>query len=153
MSAIYRKKNTIIVDLDGTLALDDHRNHLLHQPDGKRDWDAYFALCGADAPNEPVIELCRAMFYRGYFIRIFTGRSDSVEDETRKWLDVHDVQFDSLTMREKSDRTDDHELKPSWAETYGGRDSILFVVEDRERVVHSWRSRGYTVFQCAPGKF
>ena len=46
----------IVFDLDGTLADDAHRQH--HITGDVRDWDAYFAACGDDAPIiEPVMEL------------------------------------------------------------------------------------------------
>lgn len=151
MSAMDRKKDRIIVDLDGTLALDHHRVHHLYGE--KRDWDSYFAECSADTPNEPVVELVRAMFARGYLIFILTGRSDSVKDKTIAWLRLHSIPYSGVRMREASDRTNDHELKPSWASELGGTDSILFVAEDRARVVAQWRSLGYTVFQVADGNF
>ena len=33
------------------------------------------------------------------------------------------------------------------------RSRILFVVEDRSRVVEMWRSEGLACLQCAPGEF
>jgi hypothetical protein len=33
------------------------------------------------------------------------------------------------------------------------KDKILFVVEDRSRVVEMWRSEGLTCLQCAHGDF
>jgi hypothetical protein len=39
-------------------------------------------------------------------------------------------------------------------EMLGDIDSrILFVVEDRSRVVKMWRSEGLVCLQCAPGEF
>jgi hypothetical protein len=33
------------------------------------------------------------------------------------------------------------------------KSKILFVVEDRNRVVEMWRSEGLVCLQCAPGEF
>jgi len=33
------------------------------------------------------------------------------------------------------------------------RKKILFVVEDRSRVVEMWRGEGLVCLQCAPGEF
>jgi hypothetical protein len=33
------------------------------------------------------------------------------------------------------------------------RSKILFVVDDRRRIVEMWRSEGLVCLQCAPGEF
>lgn len=147
------KKDVIICDLDGTLALDDGRaERYLRGPEGKQ-WDKYFAACGEDLVNEPVKELTRRMS-NWYEIHILTGRSEDVLEPTERWLNANEVRYDSLTMRERSDRTDDHVLKPKVARDRGWtKERTLFVIEDRQRVVDAWRELGYTVLQCAPGAF
>ena len=52
MTTTYTK-DLVIFDLDGTLANADHRQYLIDRT--PKDWDAYFALSVADAPNWPVI--------------------------------------------------------------------------------------------------
>jgi hypothetical protein len=149
MSGVVREKNIIVVDLDGTLALDEHRvHHIRKEP---RDWDAYFAECAKDAPNAAIIALVQVMHKTGYEIRILSGRRDDCFVKTVEWLAEHDVPCDLLQMRQMDDRTDDHKLKLSWVQDY--KEKILFVLEDRDRVVNMWRRNGLTCLQVAPGNF
>jgi len=46
------------------------------------------------------------------------------------------------------DYTPDQELKRKWANSYG-KNKILFVVDDRQKVVDMWRSEGLVCLQCA----
>lgn len=160
-----REKDTIICDLDGTIALDHKRNHFLHPHEhinglceckekGGRDWNAYFDACGGDEPNWAVIDLLRLFWEDGYNIRILTGRTERVRAITEKWLSDHAVPHHSLRMRPEEEFTDDHQLKVLWAkEEKLEPDDVLFILEDRQRVVDSWRAAGYTCFQVAPGTF
>lgn len=182
MPAVDREKDTIICDLDGTIALDVHRNHYLHPPHKekcdvnweeakkrqrpgydllrvcscgwKRDWTTYFSLCGSDDPNWPVIDTLRLYWEDGYNIRILSGRSASVQDVTEKWLRQHGVPYHTIRLRDRDCRIDDHILKIKWAEEMGYFPSnVLTVFEDRSRVVEAWRNAGYSCFQVAQGLF
>ena len=35
----------IVFDLDGTIALNDHRQHFVERPKGQKDWYAFFEAC------------------------------------------------------------------------------------------------------------
>lgn len=102
-------KPLYIFDLDGTLALIEHRRPLVERPacphcgwikecdhsrDGTRpaftpDWRAFFAACVDDAPNVPVIETLKTLRKSGAEIWIWSGRSDEVQAETEEWLYKH----------------------------------------------------------------
>lgn len=157
-----REKDTIICDLDGTIALDHGRaKKYLHQEGCtgpgckcKRDWDGYFGACADDEPNWAVIDLLRLFFEDGYNIRLLSGRSASIQGATEAWLRQHAVPYHTLILRPIDDRTDDHILKIVLAFTQGWHpENVLFILEDRQRVVNSWRDAGYTCFQVAPGNF
>ena len=149
MSRMAGKKNIVVVDLDGTLALDHKRNHYLQRK--PRDWDAYFAECHTDEPNEPVIALIRAMKEAGYSINIVSGRRDDYIEDTFSWLLDYNIPWNRLQLRRTGDYTDDHILKLKMIEPF--RNDILFVLEDRQRVVDMWRANGFTCLQVAPGNF
>ena len=71
-------KNTIIFDLDGTLANIDARRELSLKPNGKMDWDVFFdaSNISLDLPNEPVIKMAQLFAADGFSIVIFSGRND-----------------------------------------------------------------------------
>jgi hypothetical protein len=145
-------RDIVVCDLDGTLALDEHRNHLL-RGEGPRRWDEYFALCGGDAPNHPIIQLLSILNHARKRIYIFSGRSDQVRATTVEWLDRHQIVYERLEMRRADSRTDDHVLKLQWVEALGIKDRIWLVLEDRNRVVAAWRDAGYPCLQVRPGDF
>jgi len=90
------EKNTIIFDLDGTLALVDKRVQKSLIPkesssDGEGlDWDIFFDgknVLTLDEPNYPVISMAQMYYREGYKIVIFSGRNDRSYKETKIKLD------------------------------------------------------------------
>ena len=147
---------TVIVDLDGTLALNLHRYHFIDKSTGNKvDWNSYFEACDKDLPNKPVIESIRALKEFGYQIHIFSARGDIVKAKTIKWLERYFVPYDHLTMRKMDSFIPDEDLKKSWLLKYypDYKNDILCVFDDREKVVKMWRSLGLTCFQVAEGDF
>lgn len=166
-------KKAIICDLDGTIALDHKRSHHLHNKscptqaaaNGKhygcsceskdRNWDEYFDACDTDTPCDATISTIELFWGFGYPVYILSGRSMSAHKKTIQWLRDYSVQYSYLQMRSENDRTDDHVLKLHWAKDVFGLtpDNVLFVLEDRQRVVDMWRANGYRCFQVAAGNF
>ncbi len=146
----------VIFDLDGTLALIDHRRPLVTCDKKDRDWGAFYEACVDDEPNEPVIAMFKALRAQGHEMWIFSGRSDVVQIETKLWLNSYGIKFDRLVMREEGDNTPDEELKKEWFHrNIGGYGfyELLCVFDDRQKVVNMWRDIGVTCFQVAPGDF
>ena len=149
-------KSIVIADLDGTIALCDHRRHFVAGP--KKDWDAFFKACINDVPNVPVIRTLTALWNRYYKIIIVSGRSATVRDITEFWLKQNDVPYHCLYMRPTNDYTPDHELKFKMLQgikkDLGFMDeNILCFFDDRQKVVDMWRAHGFTCFQVAAGDF
>lgn len=61
-----------IFDLDGTLALIEHRRHFVEN--GSAKWDEFYAACVDDKPNPAVIEVMEQLLLYGNDIWIFSGR-------------------------------------------------------------------------------
>ena len=148
-----------IFDLDGTLALIDHRRHLVEGE--HKDWRAFFAACVDDEPNLPVIRTLQALRLTSQVL-IFSGRSDEVRNETVAWLAKHTsfmthelTAGGDLTMRQAGDYTPDDVLKRQWLHAMWPQDRsrIAAVFDDRDRVVRMWRSEGIPCFQVAEGEF
>jgi hypothetical protein len=146
-----------IFDLDGTLALTDHRQHFIRQE--KPDWVSFFAACVDDQPNNPVIQTFRLLRQFGAEVWIWSGRSDEVFKETTNWLDKF-IFFDgnagaTLRMRSEGDYTPDEVLKMDWLAAMNpfDRSRLVAVFDDRDKVVKNWREKGVACFQVAPGDF
>ena len=146
-------KDIVIFDLDGTLALIEHRRH--HISGKEKDWKAFYEACDQDDPFEAVIAMLRALRHCGYKIWIVSGREDSVRRKTIEWLERHHIEYENLLMRPEGDYTPDTKLKVRWA-TDGTipMERVLCVYEDRAGVVDIWRNDlKVPCFQVAPGDF
>ena len=150
-------KNTIIFDLDGTLALIDKRREVSTKPNGKLDWDKFFdpANIELDVPNPPVVKMAQLFAEQGFNIVIFSGRSNKTERTTRSWLSNHKIPFQKLVMRDSETNhfTPDWVLKKDMLDEHVDINDVFLVVDDRNRVVQLWRSLGLTTFQVADGDF
>lgn len=152
-------KPLYIFDLDGTLALIEHRRHFVERERGKQDWKGFYAACGNDEPNYPVIATMERL-RRFADILIFSGRSDEVRKQTVDWLVTHTSfcswELDTaLMMRQAGDYTADDVLKRQWLDAMldDDRRRIVAVFDDRDRVVKMWRDAGVACFQVADGGF
>lgn len=150
-----------IFDLDGTLALIEHRLHHIQGP--KKDWRAFFAACGDDKPNAPVIRTLHALRRSGAEIWIWSGRSDECRPQTVEWLGRYGCAGkgwifgvpERLRMRKAGDHRDDVEVKREWLSEIEPPEwnRLTAVFDDRSRVVEMWRAAGVPCFQVAPGDF
>jgi len=151
------KKNTIIFDLDGTLALVNKRRELAAKPNGKIDWDIFTdpENIWLDEPDEPTIMIARLFADAGFNILIFSGRSNKTELTTREWLAKHEVPFHKLIMRDEKTRKfiGDEILKKEMLDNHANINDIFLVVDDRQKVVDMWRENGLKVFQADKGDF
>lgn len=145
----------IVFDLDGTLALNKHREHFITGP--TKNWNAFFDACGADEPNLPVMAAMRAFvrapsdeMWEPNTVEIWSGRTDRVRSITEDWLRRHGVPLEHLTrMRREGDFTADEVLKEQWLKER--RPDLVF--DDRDKVVAMWRRHGIPCFQVAKGDF
>lgn len=134
----------IIVDIDGTVALKDGAR-------GPYEYDKVHL----DKPNRNVVELVKKLS-NGYDVYFLSGREETCRPETMAWLDRHVIWVhpDRLLMRAAKDYRDDtivkRELYEKHIQPY--RD-VLFVLDDRDKVVAMWRELGLTCLQVAPGPF
>ena len=167
-------KNTVIFDLDGTLANIDVRRKKSLKPNGKMDWDIFFDplnVLRLDIANEPVIKMAQMFHNDGFKVVIFSGRNDRSFHMTKLWLEQRDVPFDLLVMRPDKFQADswpiadgnpatkemrfmpDEILKKKMLDAFVDIDDVFLVVDDRNKVVKMWRDLGLNVFQVADGDF
>jgi len=173
-------KNTVIFDLDGTLAIIDKRRIKAGSPSGKTpspskmDWDVFFDpdnVLKLDDPNPPVIKLAQMFKADGFKVVIFSGRNDRSFDTTKQWLKKFNVPFDLLVMRPDKFKDKswpiadgnpatpdmrfmpDEILKKKMLDTFVDINDVFVVVDDRQKVVDMWRDLGLNTWQVAPGNF
>ncbi len=140
----------VIFDIDGTLADVSERIH--HVKKKPRDWNAFFAGMAQDKAIHSMVRLCNVLHASGIRIILCSGRSEEHRDETVKWLSEKGVRYHDLLLRKDQDRRSDTVVKREMLAAID-KSLILFVVEDRSRVVEMWRSEGLVCLQCAPGEF
>jgi len=142
----------VVFDLDGTLALNEHRQHFVQRTDGKpKDWRAFFAACDLDVPNLPLIGAALAFNSAGDRVEIWSGRSAEVNAKTEEWLRRHNLHILPRRMRAEGDHTPDHDLKAQWLHDSNPKPDLVF--DDRASVVAMWRANGIVCAQVAPGDF
>jgi hydroxymethylpyrimidine pyrophosphatase-like HAD family hydrolase len=146
----------IVCDLDGTLANIDHRVHLAEN----KQWDEFNARSVDDTVNSDVVAFLEMALDANYNVLLLTGKSAKWAGLTQEWLvdRVVDTLFDHLIMRPEGDFTPDHEVKPRMLIEFFGsiekaRESVLFVLEDRDRVVEAWRNLGFYCWQPRAGGY
>jgi FMN phosphatase YigB (HAD superfamily) len=152
----------IIFDLDGTLADISLRRKKARKEDDTINWSIFFdpRNIQLDSPIESVLFLYHSMILSAEIkVVIFSGRSDVTKQRTFDWFSEHDiVPPDIIEMRKDGDYTPDEILKKKWLyqlleDEYISKEDILFVVDDRNKVVKMWREEGLTCLQCAEGDF
>lgn len=154
-------KDTIICDLDGTLANCEHRVH--HVRDKPKNWDAFYAGVRDDSVNESVLQVldrfayCEDPYYASpnFNIIFCSGRPERCREDTVWWL-VNVAGLEPpyrLLMREDGDHRADYIVKQEILNEHIDKDRVLFVLDDRQQVVDMWRRNGLTCFQVAEGNF
>lgn len=127
----------IVLDIDITIANNDHRAH--HVDGEKKDWAAFLAphLVAKDVLVEGAkraIEHFQALNYKIIFL---TGRNESLRDTTAEWLLKHlgiEVNDDSLLMRGAGNMMTAATYKRQSAQMLKSRypaETFLFVDDDK----------------------
>lgn len=142
ISVPNHQPSAVLVDLDGTLARMTNRSPY--------EWHRV----GEDEPVPHVVELVRDLASAGTSIVFMSGRDGSCRDATQEWLDTHVGVPGPLFMRAPGDSRSDSIVKRELFDAHV-RDvyRVRFVLDDRNAVVHMWRSMGVPVFQVDYGYF
>lgn len=140
----------VIFDIDGTLAdISQRIHHIRNRP---KNWDAFNEGMAKDKAIHSMIRLCNILYTAGLHIILCSGRNERNRPETVEWLKQQGVNYHELWLRKDNDKRQDAVVKREMLQNVD-KSRILFIVEDRSRVVEIWRSEGLTCLQCAPGEF
>tara|TARA_B100000902_G_C27266287_1_gene893691 strand:- start:771 stop:1301 length:531 start_codon:yes stop_codon:yes gene_type:complete len=167
-------KETIICDIDGTIADIKHRLHYIKDYSGNLlknpDWDSFNQACLNDQPIIDVIRIVKLLWLNGrsqsspeFNLKFFTGRNTLARENTLRWLiknffnkeaSPHDKELlleklgVTLSMREETDFRDDSVIKLEMMQQFKLLpENVLCIFEDRHHVVEMWRDNGYRVMQ------
>jgi hypothetical protein len=133
----------IICDVDGTLA------HM----SGRGPYDS--SKYDTDVVDQAVKSIVNS-YYRdsSYEVLITSGREEKYQQVTSEWLVRNGVSFSRLIMRPTGDNRQDAIVKKELYEKHiKDKYNILFVLDDRNRVVDMWREQGLKCLQVARGDF
>ena len=140
----------VVFDIDGTLAdISERVHHVRRKP---KNWNAFNAGMAQDKAIHSMTRLCNILYASGLHIILCSGRNERNRPETVEWLSRQGVNYHELLLRKDEDFRSDAIVKREILGTLD-KSKILFVVEDRSKVVEMWRAEGLVCLQCAPGEF
>jgi predicted kinase len=135
--------SAIIVDIDGTLA---------HMNGGRSPYD--YTNVKQDGIDHGIRRLVQLEKERGTTVIIVSGRDGVCYGDSREWLESHDVPYDLFFIRAPGDSRDDRIIKSEIFDAHiRDQYNVLYVLDDRDRVVQMWRSLGLKCLQVAEGDF
>lgn len=137
------KPHALIVDIDGTAA---------HHEGNRSPYD-YTKVYG-DSPDPCIRDIIRRYHDTGIHTLFVSGREDSCREDTERWLMDHGFPVSHLWMRKSKDYRNDTIVKLEIFNEFIRNDyRVLFVMDDRDRVVRMWRGLGLKCLQVEPGNF
>ena len=111
-----------------------------------------FHLVHRDEINEIVSELIDFHNSKGRHIIIMTGRSEEYRKETEEWLNLYDIRYDQLLMRQKDDYKRDTVVKKElYNDNIKDKYNVICVFDDRLSVCRQWVDMGIFTFTVNQG--
>jgi len=127
----------VLCDIDGTVANNDHRQHLLKE---YKDWDLFFSKLDQDEPIEKIIKIVNEYAEQGFLIYFLTGRPQRYELKTRQWLEEFFKFQINLIMRKDDDSRNKLLIKKELFEENFQAKDILVCIENDPKLCKLWES-------------
>ncbi len=129
--------DAILCDIDGTLG---HGIGVTRKP---YEWDKV----GTDTVDPIVADLLHRYLEKP--IILLSGRDASCRKLTEQWLEENSILCDKLLMRPEGDNRNDAIVKRELYDQFvKDKYNVLFVLDDRPRVIRMWESLGLKVLHC-----
>ena len=80
-----------IVDIDGTVANNEHRIHYI--TNGHKNWSAWHANAHKDEPIEQMVELLDMAVANDIKIVLCTARDEHCREDTVKWFEQNNIPY------------------------------------------------------------
>ena len=126
----------VLCDIDGTIANNDHRQHLLK---GFKDWDNFFLELVNDQPILSIIDCILEHHSHGQDICFITGRPERYRAETIKWLEKYFTFNFSLIMRKNGDERNKIETKKEMFLNFKEKDRVEEIYENDLELLELWK--------------
>lgn len=149
-------KHIIIFDMDYTLSIPKHREHLLpHKlPDYNSftlckkisSWKEYFLDCVNDPPIESMVELAKILS-DNFNIVIVSARDESARKNTEQWLNNHGINFHSVYLRQIGDVRPAKDIKLEIIKEIETNNKIRLIFDDDIRNTEYLKQHGYLVIR------
>ena len=145
--------SAVVVDIDGVIADASNRQHHLNNPQGKRDWKAFFGAVGADEPLTEVPRLLH-LLAPDVTVVLLSARPAWVFDITHEWLLRHEIRWDLLVLRSERDRRDAPVFKREvvGALRQGGY-AVELAFDDDQRIIDMYRTEGVRTLYVPSGYY
>ena len=141
-----QKKNIVICDIDGTVANNDHRQHLLKN---FKDWDKFFSQLHLDKPIYEIINKVIELNKKGKKIIFITGRPEKYREQTLKWLEnFFNFNFD-LIMRSDDDLRSKVLIKEELFKLHFQQNEVFIVFENDQDLLNLWKKLDLNVFEVS----
>lgn len=143
-------KQCILVDLDGSMLNNEHRQHFMRGED--KNWAGFFEAQSRDTAYPEVRFITNLIFMQSTVeVILVTGRPSQHHGVTLQTLSDENVNYSALIMRAQTDNRPDVEVKLDMLEGIRHQGfKPMFCIDDRPEVVGMWRSQGIPVLQCDP---
>jgi len=132
----WATKKIVICDIDGTIANNDHRQHLLKK---FKDWDNFFSQLHLDKPILVVIEKINDLKREGKEIVFLTGRPEKYRKLTNAWLEKYFDPNYTLIMRKDGDVRNKSITKEEMLKLNVDLKEIYKVYENDPELIDLWR--------------
>jgi len=134
------KAKAVIVDIDNTIANNNHRQEFLS---GKKDWEKFFSACDQDKPITATISIIKELEKKDLKIVFISGRPNTYFKKTEEWLNKFvDIKKYDLLMRPNKNFNDVVQIKKELLNTIRYKYEIIFALEDNEDLAKMWENEG-----------
>ena len=127
-----------VFDLDHCLSDAEWRDKYIKYPMSDDDWSLYHTKSAHDGSNQKIIETVHHLKKASFDIWIVTSRPERFYNETRYWLNLHEIPFDHLLMRPEGSKLTCSVLKVELCKEFlqDYRDAkIVFAFDNSESVI------------------
>ena len=151
ISDVHFRREMYIFDLDWTLANLEHRLHYVKW-EWKKDWKNFYAEVLNDSVIENVARIWHSLSSPTICKVILSGRSNQCAFETEEWLSKNWFKYDFILMRDSWDKRDDTDVKRDMYNMCLKWNKILWVFDDRRRIIDMRQEEGVFTFDVSQGK-